>query len=317
MRFRNLLLVASLLVAVPVQSDPAIGAPLARRSLLLDAAVLDDRIIAVGERGHVLHFDRKGNFLSQAQVPTQTMLTAVTFIDQTRGWAVGHDSTILRTQDGGRSWEKIAGGGEHQVFFDILFVNREHALIIGAYGTALASNDGGTSWAPYDLFGRLTNQTKGLYPDIHLYQFGRDRRGVLYIAAEAGNLLRSIDQGNSWQALPLPYQGSLFGVLPLGGQSVMCFGMRGNVFHSDDGGLNWVRIVTGTRANLHTGTRLSDGAVLVAGMQGTLLVLRGARQHALRQSRSRKTITALAMAADGDLLLFGDGGVRKLAAQQL
>ncbi|WVM93430.1 hypothetical protein ULG90_05695 [Halopseudomonas pachastrellae] len=32
------------------------------------------------------------------------LLTAVYFVDDKRGWAVGHDSLILNTTDGGATW---------------------------------------------------------------------------------------------------------------------------------------------------------------------------------------------------------------------
>jgi len=42
----------------------------------------------------------------QVPVPTRTMLTGVTFVDDSLGFAVGHDSVILHTSDGGKIWER-------------------------------------------------------------------------------------------------------------------------------------------------------------------------------------------------------------------
>src|SRR6187551_1324135 len=86
---------------------PAEIEPLASSSLLLDLAVAGTRIVAVGERGHVMLSDDQGATWRQAKsVPTRTMLTAVYFADDEYGWAVGHDETILNTMDGGETWTR-------------------------------------------------------------------------------------------------------------------------------------------------------------------------------------------------------------------
>ncbi|HIQ53146.1 MAG TPA: hypothetical protein EYH51_07785, partial [Pseudomonas pachastrellae] len=83
---------------------PAIQSPLASHTLLIDAAVVGDRLVAVGSRGHIVYSDDQGKSWSQAEVPVRQLLTAVYFVDDKRGWAVGHDSLILNTTDGGATW---------------------------------------------------------------------------------------------------------------------------------------------------------------------------------------------------------------------
>ena len=105
-------LVLSLLTTSPGHAvDPATEnawlAPLAAHSLLLDIARAGDRLVAVGERGHVLLSDDDGETWKQVQVPTRTMLTAVHFLDDKLGFAVGHDAVILRTEDGGSIWQRV------------------------------------------------------------------------------------------------------------------------------------------------------------------------------------------------------------------
>jgi photosystem II stability/assembly factor-like uncharacterized protein len=78
--------------------------PLAAKSLLLDITIADDRLVASGERGHVLYSDDNGRNWVQARVPTTQMLTGVHFVDGQHGWAVGHDGLILVSDDGGEGW---------------------------------------------------------------------------------------------------------------------------------------------------------------------------------------------------------------------
>ncbi len=91
----------------PKSFAPGDAAPseLASRDLLLAATRAGDRIVAVGEFGHVIYSDDKGATWTQARtVPTQSTLTAVFFADAKTGWAAGHDRTIIATTDGGETW---------------------------------------------------------------------------------------------------------------------------------------------------------------------------------------------------------------------
>ena len=64
-----------------------------------------DRLVAVGQRGHVVVSSDGGATWKQAQVPVSSDLVAVYFVDAKQGWAVGHDGVILHTADGGEYWE--------------------------------------------------------------------------------------------------------------------------------------------------------------------------------------------------------------------
>ena len=78
--------------------------PLAPKSLLLDITEAGPRLVAAGERGHILYSDDDGQSWQQALVPTTQMLTSVYFVDSQRGWAVGHDGLILVSDDSGENW---------------------------------------------------------------------------------------------------------------------------------------------------------------------------------------------------------------------
>ena len=84
---------------------PAVMSAKASHSLLLDLARAGKRIVAVGDRGHVLYSDDEGKSWTQARVPVSVMLTAVYFPNAQEGWAVGHNGVILYSPDAGASWQ--------------------------------------------------------------------------------------------------------------------------------------------------------------------------------------------------------------------
>jgi photosystem II stability/assembly factor-like uncharacterized protein len=305
---------------------PAIIAPLAGSSLLLDLAWAGPRLFAVGERGHILHSDDAGRTWTQSQVPASANLTAAYFADEQHGWAVGHIEAILATSDGGESWRLAHLEPENaQPLLDVVFADASRGIAVGAYGAVYVTTDGGSVWSRVPFEPAPLAGAEKIAPademeidvdlgfEFHLNAIARGPAGRMYIGAEAGRLFRSDDDGASWRELPSPYDGSFHGVLPLDGDAVLAFGLRGNLFRSEDGGTTWVRIPTGTTALLDGGARIDSDTVVVVGMAGVVLVSRdGGRSFTLRQQDDRKAISAVAPSGDGALIVAGEGGVRRL-----
>ncbi len=284
----------------------ALPSRLATQSLLLDAARAGDRVVAVGEWGHVVLSDDGGRSWRQAGlVPTRVTLTGVCFVDPRRGWAVGHDSVILHTRDGGGTWELQHAAPEADApLLAVWFADLEHGIAVGAFGLMLQTRDGGRTWV------RETPGGDG-EEDRHLNGIFAGPDGPLFVAAEFGSLYRSLDRGRSWQLLELPYQGSFWGGLSLDRQTVLVFGMRGHAFRSSDRGDTWQAVETATDQSLQAGIRLADGRVVLVGLGGAVLISAdGGRTFAASIEPDRRGIAAVAEGADGKLLLFGENGIK-------
>ena len=88
----------------------------------------------------------------------------------------------------------------------------------------------------------------------------------------------------SWRQLASPYEGSFFGVLPLGADAVLAYGLRGNLYRSENGGVDWHKIASATLAMLDGGTRWGEAGVVLVGLSGVVLVSRdGGRTFTLLQ----------------------------------
>jgi len=292
-----------------VEPQAAIMAPLATKALTLDVGSAGGALVAVGERGHILVSPDGGATWQQSQSPTRAGLTAVYFLDQNIGWAVGHDSAVLRTTDGGVTWDLVNWAPEEEApLFDVWFSDAENGFAIGAYGSFYVTTDGGMTWS-FEPIGD---------DDFHLHEIARAADGRLYMAAEAGMVYRSDDAGATWNELPSPYGGSFFGVLPLDDDAVLIFGLRGHLFRSDNAGESWSEIETGTVAILTNGVRLSDGTILISGLGGAVLVSDDdGHTFELFQQSNRRGISAVAETQDGSLLLVGDFGVRAMSFSEL
>ena len=300
---------SGIVAAQDADVEYSIMATLTPKSLMLDAVALDERLVAVGDRGHILISSDGGASWRQIDVPTRAMLTGVTFVSNDVGLAVGHDSVILRTTDGGESWDRVHWAPEDEApLFDVWFADANNGVAIGAYGSHHRTTDGGLTW-DFEPIGDT---------DWHLHEIARADDERLYMAAEAGMAYRSDDGGTTWIELPSPYQGSFFGVLPLEDDVVLLFGLRGHLFRSEDAGQSWTTLETGTVAMLTDGTRLPDGRIVITGLGGTLLLSEdGGRSFELQEQSSRRGIQAAVMASDDSLLLVGEFGVRILPVNEL
>ncbi|MGB0467943.1 MAG: WD40/YVTN/BNR-like repeat-containing protein [Pontibacterium sp.] len=318
----------------------------ASRSLLLDISRAADRLVAVGEQGIVLLSDDAGEHWQQGQVPVTVLLTAVSFVDGQFGWAVGHDGAVLHTQDGGEHWALQLDGerinqlriealeaeirqlstavavdeemlealsyrledaqfsledGPGSPLLDVWFSDRQTGYILGAYGTFLMTQDGGQHWVSLDH--HLPNPE-----GFHLNVLTATAAGDLYIAGEAGLLLKRRANTEKWQALDSPYEGSFFALEA--SRELFVMGLRGHLFRSSVG-INWQPVVTPARATLNGALRDSEGALLLLGQGGLLLRQRPEGFEAL-ESNTRSSFSSAVLATDNRLILVGDAGITQV-----
>ncbi|WP_282608104.1 YCF48-related protein [Pelagibius sp. Alg239-R121] len=280
-------------------------ADLASRSLLLDVVQNANRVIAVGDRGHVLlSDDPASNSWKQVVVPTRSMLTAIASGGDGQFWAVGHDAVILKSTDSGQSWQLQSRDAELEApLLDVWFEEGNHGFAVGAYGLFYETSDGGQNWEQRSIDEE----------EPHFYTLFESANGSLLLAGEFGSILRSPDRGETWVRLESPYEGSFFGGLGLSDGTLLLFGLRGNLFRSTDNGETWIKIDTGVTASLLGATEQSDGQVVIVGLSGTLLRSNdGGQSFTLTGGLRREGLNAVLPSDGGGLLLVGERGVSLL-----
>ena len=312
--FSLLLLAASMpaQAATDGQTRYSIESAKAASNLLLDITQAGDRIVAAGDRGHILFSDDEGNSWTQAKVPTRQLLTAIDFIDDKHGWAVGHDALVLATADGGESWAVQYEEREREApLLDVWFEDTQHGIAVGAYGALIETIDGGQSWD--DISERLDNED-----GFHLNAITHIEGSGLFVVGEMGGMFRSADMGETWERVDSPYKGSFFGVV--GGSEpgvVIAFGLRGHLFRSTDFGDSWqaIELSNGNgqalESGLADGSLLRDGRIAVVGHGGAVLTSDDqGRSFKLVNRPDRRSLSGVTSDSQGNLILVGQGGVR-------
>lgn len=305
------------------------------RAVLLGAAQVGARTVAVGERGIVLLSDDGGRSWVQAGTPTSVTLTTVRFADAAHGWAVGHGGVVLATEDGGRTWvrrldgrriaqivleaarsgadakaikdaERLQADGPDKPLLDLVVIDAQRLLAVGAYGIALGSEDGGKTWASW--MSRLPNP-KGL----HVYT-ARRRGSNLLLAGEQGLVMLSSDLGQSFRRLDTPYKGSFFTAEMPGDQVLLLAGLRGTVLRSIDAGATWAPLVAPMPVSITGSAVTADGRLLAANQAGFVMTLQGERLLPMNTA-PLPPLNGLLLRPDGAVLALTVQGVMPLPAE--
>jgi photosystem II stability/assembly factor-like uncharacterized protein len=307
------LLPALLCMAAPIDllDTPASASAHARSGLINGLALAGARVVAVGQRGHILYSDNRGRSWIQVRSPVSTDLVAVHFPTPRLGWAVGHDGVVLHSADAGESWQRqldLRTLGAHAAapaFLDVWFEDAQRGFAVGAFNLILATSDGGRTWQSWSA--RVDN------PKGHHMNAIRAIGAALFIVGEHGLVLKRNADRSRFVALATPYQGSFFGIAGSEGR-LLAFGLRGNAWRSTDGGAHWRKVATGVTTGLIAASNNLRGRLLLVSQAGqVLLSTDGGASFTAQRSNPGAASTMLALT--GDTLVIG--GVRGLRTQPL
>ena len=313
-----------------VTADDALRMPLAPQSLLLDVQLNAGRIVAVGERGHILLSDDLGDNWRQVTVPTRQMLTAVHFPGPDRGWAVGHDGLILASVDGGDSWVLQRDGLQEQRHYNERRLRKLREQVQVLKRALLAAPDERARRSSQDRIETLEMDVEDLEyvlgqpvfapPLLDVY-FLDELRGVAVGAF--GTLLLTSDGGLSWaqagDRLDNPDGMHLNAVTGDAGDALWIAAEGGLLFRSEDAGVSWESLASPYPASWFGISRSShSGVLLVFGLRGN--VFRSTDSGDSWQpaaTDSRRSLSggtflgddhAVLVGSVGEILMSSDGG---------
>jgi photosystem II stability/assembly factor-like uncharacterized protein len=277
-----------------VLDAPAVKSPLAARSIVNGLAHAGKRVVAVGQRGHVLYSDDEAKTWQQGTVPVSSDLVAVSFPTPTTGWAVGHDGVVLRSTDAGATWvrqldgqaagaamvayyernaasvpaadakryaaaadeaKRFAAQGSENPFLDVWFENDKNGIVVGAFGLILQTRDGGTTWEP--MLHAVENPKA-----FHLYSV-RAVGPDVYMTGEQGLVLKLDRAAGQFRKIEVPYQGTLFGVTG-SSRAVIAYGLRGTMLRSTDAGRTWQQLPASVPVGLTAGVTEANRILIVS-----------------------------------------------------
>jgi len=120
-------------------------------------------------------------------------------------FVVGHPGLVLRSRDGGKSFESVAGGQHDEALFSIAFNRKGQGAIVGRSGFVLITSDKGATFQKSQVV--LGEERPSL--------FGVDvlDNGVIVAVGDFGAIARSEDQGKTWTRSPYSIEGPTDGAV--------------------------------------------------------------------------------------------------------
>ena len=276
------------------------------RAQMLAAARAGSRSVAVGDHGTVILSDDGKTWRQAKDVPTRVLLTSVCFVDDKRGWAVGHWGEILHTEDGGETWKlQRTDTGVDEPLFSVYFSDASHGLAVGLWSLAVRTADGGATWEKVKM-PTLSGADKA---GPNLYELFADKAGTLYIAAELGLVFKSSDGGKTWSLIKTGNKGSFWAGLALADNSVLVAGLNGKIWRSADAGKTWSELTSGVTGSITDLTLSPDAGVIGVGLEGVVINSKDGVNFTASPRPDRASLTAVLPDAKGAPLLFSKDGV--------
>jgi photosystem II stability/assembly factor-like uncharacterized protein len=172
--------------------------------------------------------------------PTSNQLSALYFADSTTGWAVGEYGTVVKSQDGGKSWRLIKIPWQNTLA-DVHFPTPTAGFIVGENGLILKSVDGGESWTRKDI--RFTNNLRRV-----LFR-NRDNGWAI---GEKGLILHTDDGGESWQQQFSNSSAELKGIALINDSTLCVTGKNKLLLLTRDQGRSWQAIAPAKLSTSYT-----------------------------------------------------------------
>ena len=272
-----------------------------------------DRLLTAGAMGEILYSDDKGAHWSPAKLnqDRQALIVSMAFApDKKLGFAVGHEGWILRTKDGGSSWDEVAFSKENgEPLMSIARLPSGDWITVGAFGRALESKDGGQTWQALTLPAEVE--------DKHLNRIvsSGDQQHWL-IVGERGLVIKSDDAGATWQIEPAFYNGSFYNAMPTKEGGWLIYGMRGNIFLQATAGAPWTKSEVAAPVSFFGHAQEQDGTIVLVG-QGSMLGISkdGGKSFTLERAKGRATLTDIVLTGAAQGWISSDAGLQPFPPQ--
>ncbi|MGM0481679.1 MAG: WD40/YVTN/BNR-like repeat-containing protein [Pseudomonadota bacterium] len=286
-----------------------------KSSVLIEIAAAGDRLVAVGDYGNIIYRSPEDSTWQQASVPTSVLLTSVTFFNDLVGYATGHHGVILKTTDGGKSWQRVLDGFK-LLQLEKTFFQQQVAALEKQLARADDADIDDLEWdldtAKFQLetVQLAINESGPTKPFVDIVAMSAEH----VIAVGAYNtLVSSQNGGQQWQLLNNRLDnpdGYHLNSVAANGEQVFIAGEAGTAYRSRDSGQNWESVAPPYSGSFF-GTHFADnGRVWLYGLRGNVFYSDsfGDRYQAV-DTGVGDNISGGFTQANGDTWLVGNSGI--------
>jgi len=204
-------------------------------------------------------------------------LVAVFFTSSTKGWIAGDNGYLASTTDGGKSWSKYALNATDDIN-EIYFRNEDNGYLVAGRKLFL-TRDAGRTWRETRIF-RSGDFGAGT-PEFLSIRFSDKKRG--YVIGSVlrrvkdedvvvdSLLMRTEDEGETWQKMTVPTKTELFHMDFNGNSHGWIVGDGGVILASNDEGRTWTKQSSGTSMPLYSVDFRDDKEGYAVGKSGAIV----------------------------------------------
>ena len=177
--------------------------------------------------------------------PTENIfIFSIFYFDSLSGWMGGRPHALVKTTDGGLTWQNASIDTSTLAFFPVLniqFYNRQHGYAAGGIfdvaGVIWNTHNGGASWKAIDVLMAPADEVRGLhlFDSVHVIGAGGDPDFGYGVG-----MIRSGDGGTTWNYHELGMQGLAYDIdFRTGNEAWSPLGQSRSLIFSTDSGNTW------------------------------------------------------------------------------
>lgn len=172
----------------------------------------------------------------------QHYLNSLSFPSHDTGFAVGQQGKIIKTIDGGLSWQQQSSGCSN-ILYSVKFLNNNSGIAVGDSGVILQTVDGGNNWT------HIYTPANFRYNSVDFY----NASSVGITVGMQGTIVRTSNNGLDWQAISSNTTTNfLYDIRFINQQTGYCVGDKGTIIRTVNSGNTWFPLMSGSSATLHS-----------------------------------------------------------------
>ena len=243
--------------------------------------------------------------------PAKQELNTVFFLDSKRGWAGGDDGFLIRTEDGGATWNRQRVD-TNDAINDVYFRDKERGFLI-AGNAIFMTEDNGIRWTEARRF--ASSEFDGAAVELYCIRFSSKKKGwVVGSISKHDRVIDSIlvytdNAGETWQRQRTPSSTELIHVDFDNDKRGWIVGNGGTILFTNDAGDTWTRQNSGTNVTLYHVDFRNDKRGIAVGAKGTLLrTVDGGSTWSPMQTNVPATLLSVEFVNEDEAWAVGRGG---------
>jgi len=198
-------------------------------------------------------------------------INSIHFVNADTGFAVGAQGLIIKTTNGGKSWQTL-NSNTSKSLNDIYFLNDTLGFVVGGqsgqYGIILKTTNAGITWTSYTL---------GTTHTLHAVYFTNTTTGYAVGGNSVQNyiIMKTTNGGNTWTTIKTGSNSILRDIVFINETTGYAVGYNGLILKTTNAGTSWDVQISNTTTSLYSVSFVDELKGFAAGAFTTLKTVDG------------------------------------------